>query len=264
VAHGFDSTRAPRLDHIQAVLDRLSPEPVTARDLRWSSVFRISHRIVERYGSGRVFIAGDAAHVHPPTGAQGMNTGIQDAHNLAWKVALAVHGDAADGLLASYEAERRPIGDEVVGRTVASARAGIGADSTEPGYVMQREAQLLISYAGSPIVADGAGERAPDATGLRRDSVTEPVRLFSLLNRRDHTVLLYVGPGVTATAALEAAAEAARNAAHGRAEVYVIAAPDAEVSDTVLPVVVDTEGGFAKGYAASDVDIRLGLPGSLR
>ena len=84
---GDDDT--PQLHHIQAVLDRLSPEPTTARNLRWSSVFRISHRIVDAYGKGRVFVAGDAAHIHPPTGAQGMNTGIQDAHNLAWKLALA-------------------------------------------------------------------------------------------------------------------------------------------------------------------------------
>ncbi len=65
----------PQLHHIQAVLDRLSPEPTTARNLRWSSVFGISHRIVDAYGKRRVFVAGDAAHIHPPTGAQGMNTG---------------------------------------------------------------------------------------------------------------------------------------------------------------------------------------------
>ena len=172
VAHGFEGARKPELHHIQAVLDRLSPEPTTARNLRWSSVFRISHRIVDAYGSGRVFVAGDAAHIHPPTGAQGMNTGIQDAHNLAWKVALAVSGDAAPGLMDSYDAERRPVGEEVVGRTVRSAREGIGADSTDPDFVIRREAQLLIDYADSPIVAPGAGGRAPDATGLTRDAVT--------------------------------------------------------------------------------------------
>jgi pentachlorophenol monooxygenase len=98
VAHGFEGGRKPELHHIQAVLDRLSPEPTTARNLRWSSVFRISHRIVDTYGRGRVFVAGDAAHIHPPTGAQGMNTGIQDAHNLAWKLALAVAGHRPDVL----------------------------------------------------------------------------------------------------------------------------------------------------------------------
>ncbi|MDT9146288.1 FAD-dependent monooxygenase, partial [Escherichia coli] len=76
-----------------------------------------SHRIVDSYGRGRVFVAGDAAHIHPPTGAQGMNTGVQDAHNLAWKLALAVAGVGSDGLLDSYDLERRPVGEEVVGRT---------------------------------------------------------------------------------------------------------------------------------------------------
>ena len=81
-----------------------------------------------------------------------MNTGIQDAHNLAWKLALPVRGVAADGLLKTYDAERRPVGEEVVGRTVRSAREGIGADLDDPYHVIRREAQLLISYADSRIV----------------------------------------------------------------------------------------------------------------
>ncbi|MYT24428.1 pentachlorophenol monooxygenase, partial [Streptomyces sp. SID7760] len=92
VAHGLEGGRVPELGHVQAVLDRLSPQPTRASALRWSSVFRISHRLVDRYGEGRVFVAGDAAHIHPPTGAQGMNTGIQDAWNLAWKLALTLEG----------------------------------------------------------------------------------------------------------------------------------------------------------------------------
>jgi pentachlorophenol monooxygenase len=64
VQHGMETGPAPQLHHIQAVLDRLSPEPTRAHTLRWASVFRISHRLAERYGQGRVFIAGDAAHIH--------------------------------------------------------------------------------------------------------------------------------------------------------------------------------------------------------
>ncbi len=269
----------PQLHHIQAVLDRLSPEPTTARNLRWSSVFRISHRIVDAYGKGRVFVAGDAAHIHPPTGAQGMNTGIQDAHNLAWKLALAVSGHAAPGLLESYDAERRPVGEEVVGRTVRSAREGIGADSTDIGYVIRREAQLLINYAGSPIVAGaaapatwgtvGAGARAPDATGLTRDAVTGPVRLFSLLGRREHTTLLYAPDGPVDVATYGRAAAAAVSAAHGRMDVYLIAAPGADVTATELPLIRDTAGEFARAYAPAGPaayvvrpDGYLGLAGS--
>jgi 2-polyprenyl-6-methoxyphenol hydroxylase-like FAD-dependent oxidoreductase len=97
VQHGIEGGRPPELRHIQAVLDRLAPSK-PGHTTRWFSVFRISHRLTDRYGVGRVFIAGDAAHIHPPTGARGMNTGIQDGVNLAWKLALAVQGAAADGL----------------------------------------------------------------------------------------------------------------------------------------------------------------------
>jgi 2-polyprenyl-6-methoxyphenol hydroxylase-like FAD-dependent oxidoreductase len=260
VAHGFEGDRNPELCHIQAVLDRLSPEPTIARNLRWSSVFRISHRIVDAYGRGRVFVAGDAAHIHPPTGAQGMNTGIQDAHNLAWKLALAVSGQAASGLLDSYDAEPRPVGEEVVGRTVRSAREGIGADSSDVSYVVRREGQLLIRYGDSPIAAGNPagpgpqpGGRAPDATGLTRDAVTGPLRLFSLLGRREHTTLLYAGDDATAddVALFERAADAAVQAAQARMDVYLVAGPKADVSANVLPLIRDSDGDFARMYAAT-------------
>ena len=263
IVHGFEDTRKPELSHIQAVLDRLAPEPTVARNLRWSSVFRISHRIVDNYGRGRVFVAGDAAHIHPPTGAQGMNTGIQDAHNLAWKVALAVRGLAASDLLGSYDAERRPVGEEVVGRTVRSAREGIGADSTDIDYVMRREAQLLIDYADSPIVsASGpaprppAGGRAPDAIRLTRAAVTGPLRLFTLLGR-EHTAVFYADGDATSAdvAIFEAAADAAVRAAHGRLDVYLIAAPTAEVDDTVLPLLRDDDGDFARSYSTAGTSV---------
>ncbi|GAY13395.1 FAD-dependent monooxygenase [Mycobacterium sp. shizuoka-1] len=257
VAHGLQGDRAPELHHIQAVLDRLAPEPTTAARLRWSSVFRISHRIVGCYRSGRVFVAGDAAHIHPPTGAQGMNTGIQDAHNLAWKLGLELAGTAAAGLLDSYDAERRPVGEEVVGRTVRHAQQGIGTGETDPDYVLRREAQLLIDYAGSPIVPAAAdpeaprgGLRAPDAAGLTRASVTAPVRLFTLLDRRRHTTLIYAGPGTTAedVSAAEQLAGAAVEAAHGQMDVYLIAHRDADATATELALLGDGAGEFAAHY----------------
>lgn len=113
--HGIQSEReGPPLSALQEVADRLLPAKVTLSDLRWSSIFRISMRLAQHYRAGNVFIAGDAAHIHPPTGGQGMNTGIQDAYNLAWKLALVLQGKADAFLLDSYEAERRPIGADVV------------------------------------------------------------------------------------------------------------------------------------------------------
>ncbi len=269
VQHGFQGQRTPELAHIQAVLDRLAPEPTTAKNLRWSSVFRISHRIVDSYGRGRVFVAGDAAHIHPPTGAQGMNTGIQDAQNLAWKLALAVSGVAADGLLDSYDAERRPVGEDVVGRTVRHARHGIGAGATDPEQVMRREAQLLIDYGGSPIIGTGVdasaprpGTRAPDARGLTRDAVVPAQRLFTLLAGCRHTLLCYVGPRCDddVIAAIEQVVAEAVETCHGLVDTYLIAHPDAAWRTTVLPLICDSTGDFARAYAAADPTVYVVRP----
>jgi pentachlorophenol monooxygenase len=257
IEHGFGSGGTPTLEDIQAVIDRLAPEPATARNLRWSSVFRISHRIVDRYSVGRAFVAGDAAHIHPPTGAQGMNTGIQDAHNLAWKLALAVSGKASATLLDSYDAERRPVGEEVVGRTVRSAREGIGADSDDPTFVARREAQLLIDYNDSPLIAGPEdvtpfpGTRAPDATGLTRSAVTGPIRLFSMLGRERHTILGYAGDA-SSVADLTAVAAAAVKGAHGEMDAYLVVAPGVDTGWTPVPVLRDRDGQFAAAYHATD------------
>jgi 2-polyprenyl-6-methoxyphenol hydroxylase-like FAD-dependent oxidoreductase len=256
VAHGLEAGRAPGLPHIQAVLDRLAPRPATARRLRWSSVFRISHRLAERYGAGRVFLAGDAAHIHPPTGAQGMNTGIQDAYNLGWKLALALDGVAAEGLLASYDAERRPVGEEVVGRTVRDARE---QDAARAGAL--REAQLLVAYPSSPLTepweADGGdalrpGERAPDCRGLTGDIAAYPVRLYDLLRSPHHTLLLHADDESSAER-LRACATAARDAAHGRLNVFTVLAPSAFDSPGVpgIPRVHDRDSAFARAYGSA-------------
>ncbi|QIX51595.1 FAD-dependent oxidoreductase [Rhodococcus sp. DMU1] len=266
VAHGPEGGRRPTLGHIQAVLDRLAPEPTRASALRWSSVFRISHRLAGNYGGGRVFLAGDAAHIHPPTGAQGMNTGIQDAYNLGWKLALAVQGRAADGLLDSYDAERRPIGEEVVGRTVRHARQGIGAGETDAATAIAREAQLLLGYPGSPLVGgdvpDGGGpapgDRAPDATGLRQDAVASPLRLHELLRHPGHTVLLWA-PTVQALASQRELAERAADRFGDALRAYVlVAGPAGTPADG--RVLRDDAGRAAQAYgfggAAAAVVVR--------
>ena len=215
VAHGLEHGRAPELSHIQAVVDRLAPRPAALSRMRWSSVFRISHRIVDRYGDGRVFVAGDAAHIHPPTGAQGMNTGIQDACNLAWKLALVIKGEAGPALLASYDAERRPVGEEVVGRTVRHATHGIGADSDDPRTLMLREAQLLVGYRDGPLAgtpygpadAPQPGDRAPDCAGLATPVATYPLRLLDVLrDRTRHVLILYAADASDLAPAVASAA----------------------------------------------------------
>jgi 2-polyprenyl-6-methoxyphenol hydroxylase-like FAD-dependent oxidoreductase len=89
--HGIASERpGPSLEQLQEVADRLLPGAPRLGNLRWSSLFGISMRLADHYRVGNVFLCGDAVHIHPPTGGQGMNTGIQDAYNLAWKLALVL------------------------------------------------------------------------------------------------------------------------------------------------------------------------------
>ncbi|MEV8098119.1 FAD-dependent monooxygenase [Kitasatospora sp. NPDC085879] len=270
VEHGLDAGGLPELRHLQAVVDRLSPQPATVSALRWSSVFRISHRLVERYREGRAFLAGDAAHIHPPTGGQGMNTGLQDAYNLAWKLALVLRGAAGDELLDSYDAERRPIGEEVVGRTVRHARQGVGTDGGTVESVLLREAQLLVGYPDSPLLGpDGAdadedlpvrpGDRAPDCGGLAQPLAAFPRRLFDLIRGPHHTLLLHAGPKVPA-GLLAVCADAARDAAGGELDVYAVLTPGTDPAGLLLPTVGDERGEFGRAYGARDSEALLIRP----
>ncbi|MGI5132959.1 FAD-dependent monooxygenase [Pseudonocardia sp. CA-107938] len=107
---------------IREVLDRAMERAVGVEEIGWRSRFSCAERQVERYRHGRVFLAGDAAHVHSPMGGQGMNTGIQDAVNLAWKLAAVLTG-APDEVLDTYHAERHPIGRRVLVQSGAMMRA---------------------------------------------------------------------------------------------------------------------------------------------
>jgi 2-polyprenyl-6-methoxyphenol hydroxylase-like FAD-dependent oxidoreductase len=192
-AHGIQSElKGPELGDIQAVADRLLADRPRVSDLRWSSLFRISMRLAAQYRCGRVFIAGDAAHIHPPTGGQGMNTGIQDAYNLAWKLGLVLRGLAPEELLDSYEAERRPVGAEVVARTRAASE-GYGRERGKPDRLA--DTQILVSYRGAgvvPAVGPAAGDRAPDAAGLRRHGVGFPLRLHEVVRGTEHVLVAHV------------------------------------------------------------------------
>ncbi|WP_439663876.1 rifampin monooxygenase [Lentzea sp. HUAS TT2] len=130
-AEGVDEDRAvmPTLDDFKEQLVKVAGTDFGVHSPRWLSRFGDATRQAERYRSGRVFLAGDAAHVHPPTGGQGLNLGVQDAFNLGWKLAAAVHGWAPSELLDTYEAERHPVAEEVLNNT----RAQIELMKVEPG-----------------------------------------------------------------------------------------------------------------------------------
>ncbi|KNB53279.1 rifampin monooxygenase [Streptomyces caatingaensis] len=124
-----DRTVAPALEDVRQRLRAVAGTDFGVHAPRWLSRFGDATRQAERYRDGRVLLAGDAAHVHPPTGGQGLNLGLQDAFNLGWKLAAEVRGRAPDGLLDSYHAERHPVGADVLDNT----RAQMELMSTEPG-----------------------------------------------------------------------------------------------------------------------------------
>jgi 2-polyprenyl-6-methoxyphenol hydroxylase-like FAD-dependent oxidoreductase len=184
VAPGQDPDTA--LANLQTMLDtRTGRTDIRFGSPAWVSLWRANIRLVDRYRVGRAFIAGDAAHIHSPAGGQGMNTGIQDAHNLGWKLAAVEHGaDAA--LLDTYEAERRPVAEGVLALSNERLRHAIA------NGVMQTKGdantmQLTVGYRGSALAIDDrsddaeirAGERVADAPALR--TADGEVRLFDLL-----------------------------------------------------------------------------------
>jgi 2-polyprenyl-6-methoxyphenol hydroxylase-like FAD-dependent oxidoreductase len=121
---------APTLEQVQAIIDRRGPGGMTAFDPIWLAGFRINGRKVSDYRSGRIFLLGDAAHVHSPAGGQGMNTGMQDAFNLAWKLALVIRNTCGDRLLDSFSPERSAIGDEVLKEAARLTTVGTLKNST--------------------------------------------------------------------------------------------------------------------------------------
>jgi hypothetical protein len=116
-----DRATPPTLEEFQVQLRAYAGTDFGAHSARWLSRFTDATRLAERYRVGRVFLAGDAAHVHPPLGGQGLNLGIQDAFNLGWKLAATVAGWAPDGVLDTYFTERHPVAAEVLSLTRAQA-----------------------------------------------------------------------------------------------------------------------------------------------
>ncbi|MCG0063298.1 rifampin monooxygenase [Streptomyces tricolor] len=130
-----DRATAPTLEEFRQRLRAVAGTDFGVHTPRWLSRFGDATRQAERYRVGRVLLAGDAAHIHPPTGGQGLNLGIQDAFNLGWKLAAEVGGWAPEGLLDSYHAERHPVGAAVLDNT----RAQMALLGTDPGAAALRE-----------------------------------------------------------------------------------------------------------------------------
>ncbi|MFD5467772.1 FAD-dependent monooxygenase [Kitasatospora sp. NPDC127059] len=156
---------APELDpsdhgHLAGLIRTATGIPdldVTVRD---TMTWRMDAQLANAYRRSRVLLAGDAAHTIPPTGGHGMNTGIGDADNLAWKLAAVTTGYAGDALLDSYEAERRPIARQVIGISTANAQS-------RAGYRIDDELLLTATYQSTAVIPDP--DSAPKQTGLSPD-----------------------------------------------------------------------------------------------
>ena len=198
-------TEPPTLAEMQRLVDERGFTELRLSDPRWMTLFHMHYRLVPRYRHGRVFLAGDAAHVHSFIGGQGMNTGIQDAHNLAWKLALVMGGQAPAWWLDSYENERRSVAADVLRWTKeATDQLTTYADLTpaererlllhlpvpesEQASARAHEEEIDLDYRASPLclsldevdAGPRAGSRAPDASPILVDG--EPSSLLEVLS----------------------------------------------------------------------------------
>jgi 2-polyprenyl-6-methoxyphenol hydroxylase-like FAD-dependent oxidoreductase len=203
--------RPPTFEEIQEQVGQRAPWPITASDPGWLACFRCHLRSATAYRRGRVLLAGDAAHIHTPAGGQGMNTGMMDAANLAWKLALVADGHAVGSLLDTYETERLPAGVTTLGFTnkifqwstmqhpvKRAVRDALVPAATHLPAVQRRAArrlsQVSVSYPASPLVQADSGRRDPKP-GHRFPDVevrteTGATRLYRVLGGGRHVLLV--------------------------------------------------------------------------
>ena len=218
ISHQSKGT-GPSLEQFQQIYDQRSHIPAKFRDMSWSSWFRINSRMVDRLRVGRVFLGGDAAHIHSPAGAQGMNTGMQDMMNLCWKLATVMKGRAKPELLDTFSTERIPVIQNVLKKTEATNDAIasksrlfrsifnhvapwlVGMENVQHNAA-EHMSQLALNYRESPLSAPGensgelrAGDRLPDLTVTllhsEGSSETQPqtATIFRLLSPSFFTLL---------------------------------------------------------------------------
>ncbi len=217
----------PVIDDVHKLMEERGIQHNGLSDPNWLAYFKLHHRMVDKYSEDRVFLCGDAAHIHSPMGGQGMNTGIQDSYNLAWKMALVLKGNSPEALLESYNTERHRVGKQVVNLTDTATKmatihnpvvsvirnkvVGVLSKITPvQEKIVSTLAQLEFHYKDSPIVEERwfeskevegyvphgndlkAGERFKDYSLQSRDgkSTTE---LYKLLKGSEHELLIFTG-----------------------------------------------------------------------
>lgn len=274
----------PTLEDLQAIVTERSGRTLVLRDPKWLGHFRINYRQADHYRRGRAFLAGDAAHVHSLLGGQGMNIGIQDAHNLAWKLALVARQEAHISILDTYEAERRQVDGGVIDFTRQMTETMEKYADLSPKDRDKLIAQLFtpedkrldgdrysqeiaVDYSGSQLtlaedndLTDGPnpGTRSPDAEGLIVGD--KPTSLFKLLSGTEYRLLVFCGETGEASDAeiINALASAQRFAPWVKA--YVITRDPDLVHGTDAVNVFDQQGAMHRIYAANNPCIYLIRP----
>jgi 2-polyprenyl-6-methoxyphenol hydroxylase-like FAD-dependent oxidoreductase len=262
----------------------------------WASAFRIARRQAARYRQGPIFLAGDAAHVHSPVGGQGMNTGIQDAFNLGWKLALAVRGEAAPGLLDTYQEERYPVGQAVLRGTDLGTRLVLARNPVARAFrervipvaaglapvrdrLLAAISQLAVNYRDSPVSVDADANTRDEARGWFRrppaglqagDRVSDiplldagtggAISLFDLI-AQGWILLLFPGDdgGLDAIAMLESLAREAREMVGGAVHPYLVSSVPTS-HETVTAALVDPIGEASRAFGARDGLVALVRP----
>lgn len=222
-------------------------------NITWKSVFRPNVRLAEHYRAGRVLLAGDAAHVHTPAGGQGLNTGVQDAYNLGWKLSQVIFG-APDSLLDSYEAERRPIAAHVLDKS-NQLYAGLKKFRFSSLKRGNDERQLGITYHSGPLAPEDSpatktlqvGDRAPDAPCMGPNGAR---RLFDIYKGAHFTLLAF---GTTASQALS---ELTLPTAGAEIRCYIVG-KESQIEDNYM---LDTTGNLTRIYGITSDTIVLIRP----
>ncbi|MBV8454053.1 MAG: FAD-dependent monooxygenase, partial [Deltaproteobacteria bacterium] len=213
----------PTIEELQKIVDEQCHIEAHLHDPNWTAYFKIHRRQAAAYQVGRAFLAGDAAHIHSPAGGQGMNTGLQDSYNLAWKLALTLQGRVKPAVLDSYTAERHAVGRQVLKTTDAMTRimelrnpvaatvrnrlaSALSSFEIFQSLMRRNMSEIGVNYRESPIVAEyheglfdtiaafgggpRAGDRAPDADGLLMPDGST-AHLFELLRGGNHKLFLF-------------------------------------------------------------------------
>lgn len=227
IATIIDSDRDPKqpvsLLELQKIIEKRSDNLVTINDVNWTSSFWIHSKMLNNFRQGNIFFMGDAAHIHSPVGGQGMNTGMQDAYNLAWKLALKMKGKGKHNLLDSYDDERKPNAKALLANTEHITRMILIKSPLlqwirrkalkffmkekymQHAFIMEMS-MLSLHYKNSPIInyeyhvspkGPLSGHRAPDVEYMDRDSLK---RMDDLLRNKNHTLLIFTGKRHTQSA----------------------------------------------------------------